>query len=101
MVRFHSTRALQPKVFEYGHREWRRWEHPDFPRPSYYWDWNVIHSVSCIAEDTYGDQYPVTESTFRGFGLINMTTVEDDALDRCYTESGSDASCYLVGCSHF
>ena len=60
-----------------------------------------MHTVSCIAEDSYGDQYPVTESTWAGFGLGNMTEVEDNALDRCYAESGQDPSCYLATCSHF
>ncbi len=30
-----------------------------------------------------------------------MTSVEDDALDRCYQESGGDQSWYLATCSHF
>ena len=38
---------------------------------------------------------------FAGFGLVNMTAVEDDALDRCYEESGGDPSCYLATCSHY
>jgi hypothetical protein len=101
IVRQHPTRVMAPKVVVHNHREWNHWEHPEFARPVYYWDWNVIHSVSCVAEDSYGDQYPVTESTFAGFGLANMTDVEDDALDRCYAESGADASCFLATCSHF
>jgi hypothetical protein len=36
-----------------------------------------------------------------GFGLLQMSTVEDDALDRCYEESGGDQSCVLATCSHF
>ena len=32
----------------------------------------------------------MTESTFRGFAFANLTTVEDDALDRCHSESGQD-----------
>ena len=31
----------------------------------------------------------------------NMTSVEDDALDRCYEESGGDPNCYLATCSHY
>ena len=92
---------MRPSVPRYGAHPWRRWEHPEFARPIYYWDWNAIHSVTCTAEDSYGDQYPVTEETFSGFGLAHMTAVEDDALDRCYQESGGDPSCYLVTCSHF
>jgi hypothetical protein len=101
MVRPHPVRVLSATVAAYGGRLWRHWEHPEFARPAYYWDWGVIHNVTCTAEDSYGDQYPVTEATFRGFGLINMTAVEDDALDRCNVESGGDQSCYLLTCSHF
>ncbi len=101
MVRAHSTRVLQPRVLPYGGRVWNHWEHPEFARPAYYWDWGVIHNVSCVTEDSYGDQYPITEATFQGFGLVNMTAIEDDALDRCYSESGGDNSCYLVSCVHF
>ena len=88
-------------TMRYGEHPWRHWGHPEFVRPVYYWDWGVIHNVTCIAEDSYGDQYPVTESTFAGFGLMNMTAVEDDALDRCYEESGGDQGCYLATCSHY
>jgi len=101
IVRPHPVRVLQPRVIAYGGHDWHHWEHPEFARPTYYWDWSLVHNVSCITEDSYGDQYPVTESTFAGFGLINMTAIEDDALDRCYVESGNDPSCYLVSCSHF
>jgi hypothetical protein len=101
MVRPHAIRVMRPTVARYGAHPFRRWEHPEFARPVYYWDWNLLHNVSCTAEDSYGDQYPVNEETFAGFGLVNMTAVEDDALDRCYQESGSDPSCYLATCSHF
>jgi hypothetical protein len=97
----HAVRVLQPRSFRYGEHPYRHWGHAEFVRPAYYWDWRLVHSVSCTAEDSYGDQYPVTESTFAGFGLGNMTAVEDDALDRCYDESGGDQSCYLATCSHF
>jgi len=32
--------------------------------------------------------------------LANMTDVEDDALDRCYSESGQDSTCALATCTH-
>ncbi len=96
----HPIRVLAPKVVVHGAKTWAHWEHPDFVRPVYYWDWASIHSVSCTAEDSYGDQYPVTETARHGFGLSNMTDVEDDALDRCYSESGQDNTCYLATCSH-
>ena len=99
-VQSHPVRILQPRVVSHGHGEWRHWEHPAFPRPLYYWDWSIVRTVTCVAEDSYGDQYPVTESATPGFGLQNMTSVEDDALDRCYAQSGQDPSCALVSCSH-
>jgi hypothetical protein len=98
----HAVRVMSPRVIRHGgERPWRHWGHAEFARPAYYWDWAIVRHVSCTAEDSYGDQYPVTEETFRGFGLINMTAVEDDALDRCYAESGGDQTCYLATCSHF
>jgi hypothetical protein len=54
----------------------------------------------CVAEDSYGDQYPVSEAAPPGFGLSDMTGVEDDALDRCYSESGQDSTCVLATCTH-
>ncbi|MDB4980299.1 MAG: hypothetical protein JWM82_1051 [Myxococcales bacterium] len=97
----HAVRVLRPRVAHYGEHPWHHWGHPEFVRPVYYWEWSLVHNVSCIAEDSYGDQYPVSESTFAGFGLVNMTAVEDDALDRCYDESGGDPNCYLATCSHY
>ena len=100
--RGHSIRVLAPRVVAYGnHNTWKHWGHPEFARPAYYWQWSGIRQVSCVAEDSYGDQYPVTENTFAGFGFANMSAVEDDALDRCNQESGGDTSCYLATCSHF
>ncbi|HEY4183668.1 MAG TPA: hypothetical protein VGP07_01310 [Polyangia bacterium] len=101
MVRPHAVRVLRPSVAKFGAHPWRHWEHPEFSRPLYYWDWAAVRNVSCIAEDSYGDQYPVTEEAVAGFGLVEMTAIEDDALDRCYAESGGDPSCYLATCSHF
>jgi hypothetical protein len=101
IVRQHPVRVLAPRVVVRGARTWAHWEHPEFSRPVYYWDWAALHNVSCIAEDSYGDQYPVTEAWTAGWGIDNMTGVEDDALDRCYSESGQDTSCYLATCSHF
>ncbi len=100
-VHSHATRVLRPTVVVRGGHNWGHWAHPGFTRPLYYWDWGVVHTVSCTAEDSYGDQYPVTEATWAGFGLSSMTEVEDNALDRCYQESGQDPSCFLATCSHF
>jgi hypothetical protein len=97
----YPARVLAPRFVVHGSYGWGRWEHPAFARPVYYWDWPAVRSVSCIAADSYGDQYPVTETAIRGFGLAHMTAVEDAALDRCYAESGQDSTCYLASCSHF
>lgn len=99
-VRPHQVRVLAPKMVFHGQTGWAHWNHPDFARPSYYWDWEHVHNVTCIAEDSYGDQYPVSEAAAPGFALSNMTDVEDDALDRCYSESGQDATCVLATCTH-
>jgi hypothetical protein len=101
MVRAHSVRVLAPRTLGRGEHAWGHWAHPEFYRPVYYWDWAAVRGVTCVAEDSYGDQYPVSESTFQGFGLIHMTNIEDDALDRCYAESNGDGSCYLATCTHY
>ena len=97
----HPVRVLAPRVVGRGAHYWGHWGHPEFARPVYYWDWSAVRSVTCIAEDSYGDQYPVTENGYAGFGLSGMAQVEDDSLDRCYAESGQDPSCYLATCSHY
>jgi hypothetical protein len=99
-VRQHPIRTLAPRAVVHGSSGWAHWEHPEFQRPAYYWNWAGVHNVTCVAEDSYGDQYPVSEAAAPGFGLANMTDVEDDALDRCYSESGQDATCVLVACTH-
>ena len=65
IVRPHPVRVLSPTVVKYGGNQWRHWAHSEFSRPVYYWNWAIVQSVTCIAEDSYGDQYPVTETTFR------------------------------------
>jgi hypothetical protein len=96
----HPLRVLAPRAVVHGSSGWAHWEHPEFARPVYYWEWPGVHNVTCIAEDSYGDQYPVSEAAAPGFGLANMTDVEDDALDRCYNESGQDGTCFLATCTH-
>jgi hypothetical protein len=95
------VRVLRPSVVRRGAHPWRHWEHPAFGRPLYYWDWAATRHVTCVAQDSYGDQYPVTVQTWRGFGTDAMTEVEDDALDRCYQESGGDQTCFLAACTHY
>ncbi len=99
-VHQHPIRVLAPRAVVHGRSGWAHWEHPEFARPAYYWDWPHVHTVTCVAEDSYGDQYPVSEAAAPGFTFANMTDVEDDALDRCYSESGQDTTCVLMTCSH-
>jgi hypothetical protein len=99
-VRPHQVRVLAPRAVDHGRTGWTHWNHPDFAPPNYYWNWQGVHNVTCIAEDSYGDQYPVSEAAPPGFGLNDMTGVEDDALDRCYSESGQDNTCTLLSCTH-
>lgn len=56
--------------------------------------------MTCTAEDSVGDLYPVTEDGYVGAeyeGILDQ--VEDTALDRCYSESGGDEGCTLVDCT--
>lgn len=98
--RQHEARMLPPRSVIHGHAGWSHWNHPGFVRPVYDWDWTQVQNVTCVAQDSSGNQYPVTEATTPGFALASMSNVEDDALDRCYAESGQDPSCALVSCSH-
>lgn len=93
-------RALPPRYAVHGHTGWSRWNHPAFVRPVYRWNWGQVQTVTCVAQDSNGNQYPVIEPTYSRFDLARMSDVEDDALDRCYTESGQDPMCALAGCSH-
>jgi hypothetical protein len=75
---------------------------------------NVVVNVSLGVEYVFARRFPVragfftdfaasdpvSQVTVTGFGLATMTEVEDDALDRCYAESGQDPTCFLASCSH-
>jgi hypothetical protein len=59
-----------------------------------------VVAVTCTAQDSYGYQYPVTESDYAGYEYqAEVSEIEDQALDRCYSESNGDGSCFLVGCT--
>ena len=45
-VRTHPVRVLRPRVYRWGEHPWHRWNHPEFARPAYYWDWGVVRNVS-------------------------------------------------------
>jgi hypothetical protein len=64
------------------------------------WEWAEVSFVTCTAQDSYGDTYPVTESDYYGEEYEEqMDGIEDAALNECYQESSGDASCFLVGCT--
>jgi len=68
-------------------------------RPIYHWDWYRLHAVTCTAEDSSGDLFPVTEDGYIGnVYQSRLEQIEDAALDRCYDETGGDPGCYLVDC---
>jgi hypothetical protein len=78
---------------------WRRWRHPNVPRPIYDWPWFSITRVTCTAQDSNGYIYPVTEYGNRGAWFPNrLNRIQDEALNRCYYESGQDPGCHLLGC---
>jgi hypothetical protein len=83
-----------------GNAPWPTWNHPVFNRPVYNWNWNALRVVTCTAEDSYGDQYPVTQDAYAGLQYqAQLPSIEDAALDRCYDESNGDSTCSLVDCT--
>jgi hypothetical protein len=88
-----------PYPIHHGYHPWPHWGHPFFPRPVYYWDWNRLREVTCTAQDSAGDLYPVTEDAYTGIEYQSeLQSIEDAALDRCYSESNGDEGCTLEGC---
>jgi hypothetical protein len=56
--------------------------------------------VTCTAEDSEGDLYPVTEDGYVGIEYqSSLDEIEDNALDYCYEDTGGDEGCSLVGCT--
>ncbi len=88
----------EPIPIHGGYRHWPRWGHPWFARPGYNFDWGRVHLVTCTAEDSYGEQYPVTQEEYGYNFRDGIAEIEDQALDRCYYESNGDQSCQLVSC---
>lgn len=93
-------RYFDPIRFRRGDRPWAHWDHPYFAPPVYGFYWDRIQYVTCTAANSAGYQYPATLDEGRGFPYRdNMADAENAALDRCYAETGGDASCYLMGCA--
>lgn len=95
-----NGRAFDPVQIHEGVYAGIHWVHPDFVRPVYQWNWDSLVNVTCSAEDSVGNVYPVTESEYVGPAYqAQMANIEDAALDMCYDDSNGDSSCYLLGCS--
>ena len=84
----------------HGHFPWAFWRHPLFVFPVYFWEWGRVNYVTCVATDSYGNNYPVTEDGYVGYGYRGVINeVQEIALNRCYAESGGDPGCYPAGCT--
>jgi hypothetical protein len=58
-----------------------------------------VRWVTCTAEDSYGDLFPVTEDGYFGFEYRErLEQTEDAAIDRCYAETNGDRGCRLLDC---
>jgi hypothetical protein len=55
--------------------------------------------VTCTAQDSNGEFYPVTEDGYFGWQYqSHMDEIEDAAIDRCYDETNGDTGCHLFSC---
>jgi hypothetical protein len=65
----------------------------------YPFEWRRLTGVACYARDSYGYTYSVAENRYFGESYQSrMVEVENDALARCYAESGGDTGCYVYDC---
>ncbi len=88
-----------PFPVHWGYNHWQRWNHPHFERPAFEFEWHRLSSVTCAAQDSYGNAYPITVNEFYGWAYRErMEQIEDLALDRCFQESGGNPYCSLEGC---
>lgn len=89
----------QPYPIWGNNSPWRRWEHPFFMRPIYYFNWYQVKAITCSAQDSLGRFYPVMIRDWPNWAWAdNIHQIEDLALDRCFHETGGDPSCFLQGC---
>jgi hypothetical protein len=98
---FHPAHVYNPYVIHRGAFGWARWAPTyEWVRPTYYFEWDRLRVLTCMSEDSYGDQYPVTESGYHGpMFRDQLGAVEDASLSRCYDESGHDPQCRLITCT--
>lgn len=99
---YRPVRPAYPVVRHIGRNYgWAPWRHRVVVRNYYPFEWRRVLEVTCTARSPYyGWDYSVTEAGYRGEAYQNlMVDVENAALDRCYSETGGDEGCYLVGCT--
>ena len=90
----------QTRVIHHGVSGWRHWDHPDFARPTFNWQWDQVKSVTCSTTDSRGHSYPVTDDGYRGQEYQNaVAQLEDTAMDRCHQESRGDQGCRFGNCA--
>jgi hypothetical protein len=81
-----------------GYYPWPHWDRNNVIRP-YDFEWNNLKSVTCVAQDRYRTQYPVTEDGYEGSTYQDrMSEIEQATVDRCFAES-NDTDCQLVSCT--
>ncbi|MGZ3693159.1 MAG: hypothetical protein ACXWQO_03075 [Bdellovibrionota bacterium] len=55
--------------------------------------------MTCVAADSQGYEYPVTETGYMGIDYqARLMQIEDAAVDRCYEETNGDEGCQLLTC---
>ena len=89
-----------PFVGHGGFYPWPRWGHPVFVRPVFAWQWVSLSAVTCTAETSNGEVFPLTENGYIGdVYQAHMEQIEDATLNQCYAESNGDTTCHLIGCT--
>ena len=78
--------GTEPYPIHHGGYPWPHWDHPAFVRPIYYWDWNRLATVTCTAQDSEGELFPVTEDGYVGIGYQPvLPQMGDAAMDLATT----------------
>lgn len=74
------------------------WYTPN-PWPVYPWNWPARFSIMCVAQDSYGNYFDVTEFGYTGWDYQTfMSAVIQASVTRCYYSTGGDIGCRLVFC---
>ena len=97
---FMPNHNFDPIRIRDGYRQWPHWDRPFFARPDFDFNWAQLRLVTCIATDSNGDEFPITEDEFWGYNYMErLTSIEDQAIDRCFAETNGDTGCALLTCN--